>query len=240
MLAVLIVCLPRHCEADEPTFSKKAVGFPLRCFDDFREQCKPLRVPSPDGKSFLDVKYETDPAYPDIDFVSLHVSTPDGNVRKVGQVGEVEGEVVWSPDSAAFFLNGNTGGVGEYLFGVYRLQEKDLGLEYMSKEVQRDMVRTFLCRVKGVANCDKLLADPEGFANVVALDWIGGSSRIVVMAEVPCSSSQGGIMCQILGYELEVPSGKILRRMEAEELGKRWQDSMAWKFKIPDPPDYDW
>jgi hypothetical protein len=60
---------------------------------------------------------------------------------------------------------------------------------------------------------------------------------MVVMTEIPCSSRFGGIMCQILGYEIEVPSGEILRRMEPKEFERRWQHSMAWKFWIPDPPE---
>jgi hypothetical protein len=69
------------------------------------------------------------------------------------------------------------------------------------------------------------------------LDWIGDSSRMVVMTEIPCSSRFGGIMCQVLGYEIEVPSGKILRRMEPKDFARRWQHSMGWKFRIPDPPE---
>ena len=48
----------------------------------------------------------------------------------------------------------------------------------------------------------------------------------------------GGIPGQALGYEIEIPTGKILDRMGAEEFAERWQHSMAWKFDIPDPPEY--
>ena len=48
----------------------------------------------------------------------------------------------------------------------------------------------------------------------MGIDWIHGSSGVVVMAEVPCSTYMGGVMCQVLGYELSMPSGKIVRRME--------------------------
>jgi hypothetical protein len=48
----------------------------------------------------------------------------------------------------------------------------------------------------------------------------------------------GGIMCQVLGYEVDAKSGKILRRMEAKEFAKSWQHSMAWKFRIPERPTF--
>jgi hypothetical protein len=48
----------------------------------------------------------------------------------------------------------------------------------------------------------------------------------------------GGIMCQVMGYEVSVPGGTIARRMEASEFARRWQPSMAWKFNIPDLPEY--
>ncbi len=48
----------------------------------------------------------------------------------------------------------------------------------------------------------------------------------------------GGIDCQVLGYEIEVPSGKILRRMESKEFARRWQHSMAWKFEDPGPAEF--
>ena len=79
--------------------------------------------------------------------------------------------------------------------------------------------------------------NPKDFINAVGIDWIGSSSGLVVMAEVPCTSSMGGVMCQVLGYELSLPSGRILRRIEPREFARRWQRSMAWTFKIPEPAE---
>jgi hypothetical protein len=44
----------------------------------------------------------------------------------------------------------------------------------------------------------------------------------------------GGIMCQILGNELDAATGKTLQRMQPKEFAGKWQTSMAWKFH--DPP----
>ena len=56
--------------------------------------------------------------------------------------------------------------------------------------------------------------------------------------EVPCSSSYGGIMCQVQGYEVNVPTGSIAMRLTARDIKARWQSHMAWTFHIPDPPEY--
>src|SRR5580692_4814066 len=46
-------------------------------------------------------------------------------------------------------------------------------------------------------------------SNMSAVAWVPEKSAIFVMAEIPRSSSYGGIMCQVLGNS--VPSGKILQ-----------------------------
>ena len=73
--------------------------------------------------------------------------------------------------------------------------------------------------------------------NMTGIDW-ASPSTILVMAEVPCSTSRGGIMCQVMGYELEVPTGRIRRRVDAKQLKLHWQKSMAWNFRVPEPPLY--
>jgi hypothetical protein len=46
-------------------------------------------------------------------------------------------------------------------------------------------------------------------------------------------------MCEVLGYELEVPRGKILRRMASKEFAKRWKHLTAWKFEDPGPAEFE-
>jgi hypothetical protein len=45
-------------------------------------------------------------------------------------------------------------------------------------------------------------------------------------------------MCQAMGYEVEVPSGKILQRMTPEEFKAKWQKSMAQRFRVPEKAQY--
>jgi hypothetical protein len=61
---------------------------------------------------------------------------------------------------------------------------------------------------------------------------------MIVMAQVPCTANYGGINCQALGYALEVPTGKILKRMEPAEFKTEWQKSMLQRFTIPQAPEY--
>jgi hypothetical protein len=84
--------------------------------------------------------------------------------------------------------------------------------------------------------CKEIEKQPE--YNMSGVGWSDGGSDIVVVAEVPCSSSYGGIMCQVLGYKLDAVSGNIRQRMTARELKKRWQHDVGWQLQIPDPPSY--
>jgi hypothetical protein len=70
------------------------------------------------------------------------------------------------------------------------------------------------------------------------LKWSADSSAVYVFAEVPCSSSYGGIMCQVLGYELSVPTGRILKRLSAQKTKQEWGKFAAWKINVPDRPEY--
>lgn len=215
------------------TFS---VACDTRPFDD----CRPLRIPSPEGNGAVDVSYDTTPDYPDIEVARLRVTKLGKYVGEVQPVGSVDSELTWSPDSKAFFINGNDNANSDDHLAVHLLSDPALGPGYITRDVVQDMVRSFPpCEAKDPINiCAELAADPDGYIGVSTLDWIRGSSEVVVMAEVPCSSSMGGIMCQVLGYEVEVPSGKIVRRMEAKEFAKRWQHSMAWKFEDIGPPEF--
>ncbi len=241
-LAMFVLFAPANSMANPPEWAKKGVSFRAWCDadkpDDLKE-CQPLRIASPDGKSAVEVGYKPLPENPDADFVSLRVTTAGRNIGEVEPVSDVEDEVTWSPDSKAFFINGGHAD-GDDLVAVHLLDDPNLGPGDITREVKRDTFRSFPpCQANpSVDDCTIFEVEPYEYINVSGIDWIGDSSRIVVMAEVPCSSSMGGIMCQVLGYEIEVPSGKILRRMKAKEFARRWQHSMAWKFSVPDPPTF--
>jgi hypothetical protein len=225
--------------ANNPVWAKKGTAFLPGCSRPFR-RCRPLAIPSPDGSSAVEITYNASSDYPDIEIATLRVTMFGRNIGQVQPVASVEDEITWSPDSKAFFMNGNENANGWEHVAVHILDEPNLGPGYITRAVEQDMVRSFPpCQATNpIDNCSELAAKPEDYIGVVGLDWIGDSSRIVVMAEVPCSSSMGGITCQVLGYEIEVPSGRILHRMEPKEFARRWQHSMAWKFHDPGPPEF--
>jgi hypothetical protein len=61
---------------------------------------------------------------------------------------------------------------------------------------------------------------------------------VFVFAEVPTGGSYGGIAGEVLGYQLSVPDGRILKRLTARQMKTQWRDLMAWHMHIPDPPEY--
>jgi len=74
--------------------------------------------------------------------------------------------------------------------------------------------------------------------NYATVAW-SASATAVIMAEVPCDSLWGGIMCQVEAYELDIGTGRIVARIDAREFKKKWQPSLAWNFRIPDPPEWE-
>jgi hypothetical protein len=108
-----------------------------------------------------------------------------------------------------------------------------------AKAAQRDMVQRFpRCQARGREPdvCARVLKNPD--FNMSAIAWTRGSQAIIVMAEVPCSSRHGGIMCQVQGYELDAHTGRIFTRMSAKDLKKSWQWQMAFSMRIPEPPEF--
>jgi hypothetical protein len=233
--------LSLSCWASNSRIAIKGVNFPARCFSDSNRECKDLQIGSPDGQKFVKVVYRKSPLDSG-DFMMLAhllVGTKDGTTKEIDSPGLLESEVQWSADSSSFFINGSDGGEGPEHIAFYRLGDYDSRLLNVIA-AQWDMMKTFPpCRAKGAdpSLCSRFAEHPEEI-NVSAIDWTHGASAIAVMAEMPCSSAFGGIQCQVLGYEVEVSSGEILRRMDAREFAQRWQHSMAFKFHVPSPPVY--
>lgn len=248
--------------AVEPIWAKKATAFPEQCQPRKTQECKPVRIPAPDGKSSVEVRYRKESnSKEDLGLQAyIRVTTPRGGTREAAlPEGFQNVELLWSPDSRAFFVSGGNGGAywGNWVY-VYVLNDSKLEPIDIAQKAQGDMLEEFPpCKAAypngedaggckktsridiDVEKCLKQEADPNyspGY-NMTGIDW-DNASTILVMAEVPCSSSYGGIMCQVMGYELEVPTGRILKRIDARQLKRDWQKSMAWNFRIPEPPRY--
>jgi hypothetical protein len=238
---LLILCVifllndPILAMADGIVWAKKAVAIREDCYDK-----SPQKIFSPNGKVTVQVLCHA--ADSDGDRVRyFRITDSAGRTNDVEFEGQYQRgvELHWSPDSTAFFVNGNETSIsGNYVY-VYRFGGRGVAKLDVTQAAQRDMVLSFPpCKAifDQQPDCRAIEKNPE--YNMSAIDWAPNKSAIVVMAEVPCSSDYGGIMCQVLGYELEVPTGKILSRMTATELKKKWQSSMNWKMNIPSPPEY--
>lgn len=251
----------RPAVAVQPTRAKKATAFPEKCLAAKTQSCTPVRIPAPDGKRSVEVRYRKDSSSDSHWALQAYllVTTLGRGTRETAlPEGFQQIDLLWSPDSQAFFVNGGNGGGywGDWVY-VYLLNDPKLEPIDVTYQAQRDMLKEFppcmaaypnaedaggckeTSRDIDVEKCMKQVADPNYSPeyNMTGIDWVNASS-ILVMSEVTCSTSYGGIMCQIMGYELEIPTGRILRRIDAKQLKSRWQKSMAWNFRIPEPPQY--
>jgi len=170
----------------------------------------------------------------------LEVITANGHRQQVGLRFGAD-ELLWAPNSRSFFVNGGFSSYTGFFVDVYQFDESgDLVSPPVTEAAFKDMVKSFPpCKAskRDDAECAKMSRDPEYF-NMSGLEWSSDSSAVYVFAEVPCSSRYGGIMCQVLGYEMSVPEGRILKRLSAQETKKEWRRFAAWKINIPKPPEY--
>jgi len=148
-------------------------------------------------------------------------------------------ELLWSPDSQSFFINGGENGYTNYLL-FYHLGATGWRAADIDAIARRDMVATFPpCRARNHndEDCKRMELAPDH--NVAGLAWTHGGKALIVMAQVPSVSSYGSIMGQMQGYEISVPDGRIISRMNARQLTAKWRGSMNWVPEIPSPPEYD-
>ena len=147
-------------------------------------------------------------------------------------------EIVWSPDSHAFFLNGGATEHTGFFVKLYTIDEDELREHDVTSRAQRDMVAAFPpCKAANFEDdCRQTETDPK--YNISGLAWAPDSKAIFVFAEIPCLNEYGGIRCQSRGYEIEVASGQILKRLSAQQVKQQWQSMAAWEINVPDPPRY--
>ncbi|UWZ83881.1 hypothetical protein [Occallatibacter riparius] len=246
--------------AIQPTWAKKAVAFPSRCGleegaaartglrtalapPSMATSCKPIRIPSPDKQLSIEIEYGKVEIDQDDHMLiaSFRLHLRDGSIREGSFPDGFQNiDLLWSPDSKAFFVNGgNGGGYWGFFVYVYHVDDSDLEPVNIMRIAQLDMVKTFPpCRASYLDREECVYLEKEPDANMSGIDWAGDSSAFIVMAEVPCSGGHGGIMCQVMGYKLDAKTGAILERMPSPHFKHEWQPGMAFRFHIPDPPEY--
>src|ERR1039458_10273051 len=215
----------------EPIWARQATVLDRDCLQQTQS------IPSPDHRFFVEIvcqkREADDPTY------SLRILTPD-NHRYESSLDEGAYELLWAPNSDAFFVNGGKTSYSDFFVTVYQLDSSaGVKKEVITDAAQSDMVKSFPpCKAYNGDEviCAEIAKHPA--YNMSGLAWTEDSSAIYVFAEVPCSSSYGGIMCQVLGYVVSVPSGRILTRLSARQVKLQWSRYTAWDMRVPEPPKY--
>jgi hypothetical protein len=234
LVAYAFSAIPSVAASGKPIWAKAATNLHPGCD---RVPPTPQLIFSPDGKVRVEVLCrahgtDEDPS------LYLRITLPGDRSHEIG-LEKGSNELLWAPDSKAFFVNGGDTAISGFFVSVYRIENDAVTKLDVTGAAQRDMVTSFPpCNAynRDGTLCKTIEHNPE--YNMSGISWMNDSSALVVMAEVPCSGEYGGIMCQVLGYKLDAETGRILQRMTAHELKKRWQRDMAWQLRIPDPPRY--
>ncbi|AFL89965.1 hypothetical protein Terro_3754 [Terriglobus roseus DSM 18391] len=218
-----------HAAVERPIWSKHASILDLSCAQETHS------IVAPDHKSSARVlcghKHGNFP-------YSLRII--EGKKAHVITLQEGAHELLWAPNSEAFFVSGGTTSYAGFFVDVYTLNANSTPhRQNLTGVAQRDMVAQFPpCKAANgdEATCKRIEENPQ--FNMSGIAWSADSSAIHVFAEVPCSSSYGGIMCQVVGYVLNVADGRILKRLSAQETQASWKSDMAWDVRIPENPTY--
>ncbi|MBI2678673.1 MAG: hypothetical protein HYX28_07805 [Candidatus Koribacter versatilis] len=220
--------------ARDDTYARAA-----RTFDKWCEKPSPEKtIVSPDRRTILRVRY----AEESVNKASLWL--PKVELRVGGKAVPLElpalwnqYEVLWSPASDAFTIAGGASAIGGFDFRVEFLEGDSVREFDLAGAARRDIADRFvICRSKWSPDaCGGY--GPEGdWVNVMPLAWVDAKT-LLVFAEVPSSSRFGGMMGQVMGYEVALPSGKIKKSYTARELKRCCTRYMGWKYRVPEAPE---
>lgn len=223
------------------TYARSAISVSLQCFQ--KQTCSVALVRSPDGIKTVRRIFQREQTFrwdrDDIEFYvpDVELITASGHWNLSIPVDWNDFDVLWSPDSKFVALTGNMNGYMESV-RVFQITESGPVNVDVAKMPFADMIRRF-------PPCRALHADPtvcgashddEDF-NFAAIAW-ADTHTLVLMSEVPCTSLWGGIMCQVMGYKVNLPGGNIVETMLARDFQRKWQHEMAWRFRVPEPPEW--
>lgn len=233
-LLVLVLIAAARPLAAKGNYSRFATLLSMTCENE--RACPPVLVPSPDGVKVLRRVFNRDREVQEF-LPSVEVIT-SSNRWEIPVPGTwSDADVLWSPDARFLALTGSpTGNTNATL--VYEITSSGPVPLDAIREPSQEMLRRFPpCRARGADPdaCSRLHeGDDFNFATVAWED----AHTLVVMGEVPCSSFWGGIMCQVMGYEVNLPSGAIVGVMSAREFKSKWRHAMPFRLRVPGPPEW--
>jgi hypothetical protein len=180
----------------------------LRAFD--RNPGRRLKFDSPDHLKTVEVADENV-----VIWVGAKRFGTDFNYKNCAELG-------WAPDSSRFFLTWTENGeVGTWHVQVYDVTSDGLHEIENLEKAPRDNFDQFIRGVpvpKDMQGTDRAFWDKAAYCepNVVAAQWLQGSSQLLVSALVPnvgnCRYSS-----EFDVYRVEIPGGKIIQRYTADE-----------------------
>ncbi|MBX7198746.1 MAG: hypothetical protein K1X51_05170 [Rhodospirillaceae bacterium] len=163
-------------------------------------------APSPDGRSRLVIRAER----------QSYVLRVEGRIGslKVPLAYGPNTEVLWSPDSMAFLITENDGGLmGSYLLTVVGQVNGHLTVRHLSKLVATKFGHPVRC------------FEPES-PNVVGLTWLGSSRELVAVAEiVPHSNCDS--MGTFTAYSVDPWRSRVLNTFTQAEAKERFGSLMG-------------
>ena len=202
LLVLLVALLGSFASlATESGFARRAVS---ACSD---KDSLPIRFPSPDGTKAVTVELA--------DGYTQAYLVVDGARYRVDAAAWPCPEYQWSSDSRAFFVNYSEGGaVGRHEVTIF----------YASRNGVRSVDPRPFVRKDSRASYPKCFEQED--ANLAGIAWLDGSRRLLVAAEVLPHSN-----CDSSGtfwvYEVEVSSGKVLRKWNQLEAKARFWEQLG-------------
>lgn len=174
-----------------------------------------FKVVSPDGSKTILISYAPESAVMDL-------TLTNGSAKHVWHLGvSVGAEILWAPDSRAFFVTRSpAGGSGIYFCVVYLL----VGEEVKVLDATPIIYEVFGHPVK--------CAVPEP-PNVAGVAWDGDSRQLLIAAEIV-----GHANCDSNGtfqlYEITLPELKVVKNYGQIEAKKLFWESLGRELRLAD------
>ena len=135
-------------------------------------------------------------------------------------VSDYPAELSWAPDSAAFYITQSdaTSEINGFHTELYRVDEQTVRrVQDVSPVVNDHFAKRHEC----------VTEDP----NVAGLKWVGGSSQIVVLAEIPPDS-----VCApreyFAGYLISTAESQVIHEYSPRQLFRRWGGVFGIRLRI--------
>lgn len=199
-------------------FARRGTNFWQRVYTEERS----VRVFSPSRDKVIVAEYDPNP--PEWPQMRVHVEA-FGKKFSTSIGKQVNCEVLWAPDSKAFFVSYSEGGlVGFYRTEVYYVEENGLRRTEPTNQVE-DEASSWMKRFK----CDPR-EDFREPPNLVGISWLGDSTRLLLAAQIATHS-----VCDSYGtfraYQIELPEGTVTKQYDQIQAKRKFWNEMGFELR---------